>query len=48
MAKTGYVGLRDSKEERVEKGHMKKTYSLDELTGPNSKFGFKLIEWDGR
>jgi hypothetical protein len=39
MASTGYVGAREQKS--------KKDYTLEELVGRNSKFGFCLIEWDG-
>jgi hypothetical protein len=39
MASTGYVGVREQKS--------KKDYTLEELVGRNSKFGFRLIEWDG-
>jgi hypothetical protein len=39
MALTRYVGVR---EQKSRKGH-----ALEELVGSNSKFGFRLIEWDG-
>lgn len=40
IAGTGYVSSKLPKSE--------KTYRLDELVGEASKFGFKLISWDGR
>jgi hypothetical protein len=39
MASTGYVSVREQKS--------KKDYTLEELVGRNSKFGFCSIEWDG-
>lgn len=41
IASTGYIGLRGKKSPAT-------VYSLDELVGPTSRFGFKLFEWDGR
>jgi hypothetical protein len=40
-AKTGYIGVRDSKTN-------KRVYTLREMVGEGSKFNFNLIEWDGR
>jgi hypothetical protein len=40
-AKTGYVGVRDSRAS-------KQVYSLNELIGGGSKFKFNLVEWDGK
>lgn len=40
IASTGYIGVRQRKSSRV--------YTLEELTGKGSRFGLKLIEWDGR
>lgn len=40
IAKTGYTAARGSNSSTA--------YKLDELVGPGSRFGFKLIEWDGR
>lgn len=40
-AKTGYVGIRDSKAS-------KRVYKLDEVVGEGSKFKFNLLEWDGK
>jgi hypothetical protein len=39
MVSTGYVGVREQKS--------KKDYTLEELVGRNSRFGFHLMEWDG-
>jgi hypothetical protein len=39
MASTGYVSIREQKS--------KKDYTLEELVGRNSKFGFCLVELDG-
>jgi hypothetical protein len=39
MALAGYVGIREQKS--------KKDYTLEELEGRNSKFGFCLVKWDG-
>jgi hypothetical protein len=39
--KTGFTALRDT--ERIEG-----VYSLDELVGKKSEFGFDLKTWDGR
>ena len=39
MASTAYIGLREQKS--------KKEYTLEELVGEKSKFGFRLVEWDG-
>jgi hypothetical protein len=41
VAKTGWVGLRDNNE----RGD--REYSLDELVGEGSEFGFRLQSWDG-
>lgn len=41
VAKTGWVGLRDHNERED------REYSLDELVGEGSKFGFSLKAWDG-
>jgi hypothetical protein len=41
VAKTGWIGLRDN-DERDDRA-----YSLDELVGDDSEFGFNLQEWDG-
>ena len=38
---TGYTGRDDG-------GRSSKLYTLDELVGEGSKFGFKLQEWDGK
>lgn len=40
IASTGYVGIRGSRSSAV--------YSLRQLVGPGSRFGFDLVEWDGR
>ena len=40
-AKTGYVGIRDSRAS-------KRVYKLDEMVGEGSKFKFNLLEWDGK
>lgn len=40
IAKTGYVGIRGEKSSAV--------YGLKQLVGPDSRFGFDLIEWDGQ
>jgi hypothetical protein len=40
-AKTGYVGVRDSKAS-------KKVYKLGQLVGKASRFNFNLVEWDGK
>lgn len=40
IASTGYVGIRTPKSSSV--------YSLKQLVGPSSRFGFNLVEWDGR
>ena len=39
MASTGYVGVREQRP--------KKDYTLAELVGEDSKFRFRLIQWDG-
>ena len=39
MASTAYIGVREHKS--------KKDFTLEELVGKNSKFGFCLVEWDG-
>jgi len=39
MASTGYVGVREPKSKR--------DYTLEELVGKKSKFGLRLVEWDG-
>jgi hypothetical protein len=39
MASTGYLGVREQKSKR--------DYTLEELVGKRSKFGFRLVEWDG-
>ncbi|KZP02401.1 hypothetical protein FIBSPDRAFT_970041 [Athelia psychrophila] len=39
--KTGYQGARD-------KGGVKRVYTLPELVGEGSKFGFDLRKWDGK
>jgi hypothetical protein len=41
--KPGYIGLRDSS-----KGSDKHIYSLDQMVGDGSEFGFELRAWDGR
>lgn len=38
VARTAYVGLNDAVRE-------KKTYALEELVGPGSKFGFRLLKY---
>lgn len=38
VARTAYIGLNDSPYE-------KRTYSLEELVGPGSKFGFRLLKY---
>jgi hypothetical protein len=40
-AKTGYVGIRDSKV-------TKRLYKLSEMVGEGSIFKFNLLEWDGK
>lgn len=40
IASTGYVGIRTPRSSSV--------YSLKQLAGPGSRFGFSLVEWDGR
>lgn len=40
IASTGYVGIRTPSSSAV--------YSLKQLVGPRSQFGFDLVEWDGR
>ncbi len=40
-AKTGYVGIHDSKAS-------KRIYRLGEVVGEGSKFKFNLLEWDGK
>jgi hypothetical protein len=40
-AKSGYVGIRDSKAS-------KRVYRLGEIVGEGSKFKFNLLEWDGK
>jgi hypothetical protein len=40
-AKTGYVGVRDTKKS-------KRVYKLSELVGVGSRFNFNLVEWDGK
>jgi hypothetical protein len=40
-ARTGYVGIRDSKVSR-------RTYHLSEMVGEGSGFNFNLVEWNGK
>lgn len=40
IAKTGYVGVRGEKSTAV--------HSLNQLVGPDSRFSFDLVEWDGQ
>jgi hypothetical protein len=40
-AKTGYVGVRDTKTS-------KRVYKLSEMVGVGSRFNFNLVEWDGK
>ncbi|KAI5824957.1 hypothetical protein K523DRAFT_314262 [Schizophyllum commune Tattone D] len=41
VTKTGYTGMRD-------KPAPHRVYQLEELVGPNSKFQFDLVTWEGR
>jgi hypothetical protein len=41
VTKTGWTGSRDTKEQED------RQYSLDELVGEGSEFGFKVETWDG-
>lgn len=41
VALTAYVGLRDSKGDQ-------RAYTLNEMVGDGSRFGFRCMEWDGR
>lgn len=40
IAKTGFVGIRSTRSSAI--------YSLKQLVGPKSRFGFEMVEWDGR
>ena len=40
-AKTGYVGVRDTKKST-------RVYKVSELVGVGSRFNFNLVEWDGK
>jgi len=41
VARSAYIGLRDQKPTQT-------VHRLEDLVGPQSEFGFRLIEWDGR
>lgn len=41
VARSAYIGLRDKK-------HAQTAHRLEDLVGPQSEFGFRLVEWDGR
>ncbi|RDB28894.1 hypothetical protein Hypma_015383 [Hypsizygus marmoreus] len=39
IASTGFIGRRDKKTKRL--------HTLEDLTGPNSPYGFRLVSWSG-